>query len=663
MKDFHVKQKPVSSLVSMGGGAFGLFNKSSGGAVTYVDDVFSTHVYEGTGNSRSITNDIDLSTEGGMVWIKERSSTDSHSLFDTERGATKYIKTDTADSQYTSSSALSAFNTNGFSIAGADGATNASGADYVSWSFRKSPGFFDVVKWDGNGTAGRTVSHNLGSVPGMIIIKSDSTSTYWIVYHRSLGQGQYMLLNNSDSKSSYDSGNNNSRYFNNTAPTSTEFTLSDDGWVNGSGRSYVAYIFAHDEQTFGTDGDEAIIKCGSYTGTGGGTPNLVDLGFEPQWLMVKRADAADNWSMHDMMRGMAATGTQRLKADSDVAESAWGQPFAPPAPTGFIPTANNGEVNSSGGTYIYMAIRRPNKPITDATKLFAIDTYGAQAPSPPTYTSGFPVDFAITRWNINVASNDQAVALRLMDEKMLKANTTGVQIDETAFVFDYMDGFSSSTGTASHSYAWMFRRAPGFFDVATYTGNGSNRTISHNLDAVPQMMIIKRRTNNGESWAVYSATLPASNRLRWNQTGSKSEISSYFNSTAPTSSVFSVGTDTATNANGDDYVAMLFGSLDGISKVGSYTGTNAPQNIDCGFSSGARFVMIKRTDATGDWYLYDSTRGIVSGDDPYLIINSDAAQVTNTDYIDPYSGGFAIAHSAGADLNADGGDFVYLAIA
>jgi hypothetical protein len=76
------------------------------------------------------------------------------------------------------------------------------------------------------------------------------------------------------------------------------------------------------------------------------------------------------------------------------------------------------------------------------------------------------------------------------------------------------------------------------------------------------------------------------------------------------------------------YIAYLFATLAGVSKVGSYTGTGADLNVDCGFSAGARFILIKRTDSTGDWYVYDSLRGIVAGNDPYLLLNSTAAEVT-----------------------------------
>jgi hypothetical protein len=130
-----------------------------------------------------------------------------------------------------------------------------------------------------------------------------------------------------------------------------------------------------------------------------------------------------------------------------------------------------------------------------------------------------------------------------------------------------------------------------------------------------------------------------------------------------TSTTFSIDNGAATNASGGTYIAYLFATLAGISKVGSYTGTGTTLQVNCGFSAGARFVMIKRTDTTGDWYVWDSARGIIAGNDPYLLLNSTAAEVTNTDYIDPLASGFEISSTAPAAINASDGNFIFLAIA
>jgi hypothetical protein len=178
-------------------------------------------------------------------------------------------------------------------------------------------------------------------------------------------------------------------------------------------------------------------------------------------------------------------------------------------------------------------------------------------------------------------------------------------------------------------------------------------------------MIAKNRSNTAGNipWVTYDAANGATKYARLESENAVATYSGIWNDTAPTNQVFSVGSDGYINGSSDLYIIYLFASVAGISKVGSYTGTGSDLNVDCGFSAGARFILIKRTDSSGGWYVYDSLRGIVAGNDPYLLLNSTAAQVTNTDYIDPLSSGFTVTSSAPAGLNASSGTYIFLAIA
>ena len=201
--------------------------------------------------------------------------------------------------------------------------------------------------------------------------------------------------------------------------------------------------------------------------------------------------------------------------------------------------------------------------------------------------------------------------------------------------------------------------------MVAYTGTSSARTIPHNLGVVPEFIIVKNRDSN-DNWICYhsgNTAAPATEVIKLNETDGTSDYDAAWNDTSPTSSVFTVGSYSATNNTGQDLIAYLFATLAGVSKVGSYTGTGSNVNVDCGFSAGARFILIKRSDSTGDWYVWDSERGIVAGNDPYLLLNSTAAEVTSTDYIDPLSSGFTVTSSAPAALNASGGNYIFLAIA
>ena len=179
------------------------------------------------------------------------------------------------------------------------------------------------------------------------------------------------------------------------------------------------------------------------------------------------------------------------------------------------------------------------------------------------------------------------------------------------------------------------------------------------------MMWVKSRTSGGADWNVYTSTTGNGHFLKLNETDASTATSSshsQWNFTTPTSSVFSLGASSQTNYSGHNYIAYLFATVAGVSKVGSYTGNGSTQNIDCGFSSGARFVLIKKTNCSGGWIVFDSVRGIVSGNDPYLFLNNTNAEGSGYDLLDPYSAGFNIA-SGDATINASGDNYIFYAIA
>ena len=281
------------------------------------------------------------------------------------------------------------------------------------------------------------------------------------------------------------------------------------------------------------------------------------------------------------------------------------------------------------------------------------------------WTPGFAPDALWT--TKHTVSNSNGIASRLVGgANVLVTNSSGAELTGTKYFF-----FDLPTGTVKQTYQqsdtddglnFAFKRAPGFFDVVAYDGTGSATTINHNLGVAPRMIIVKNRGAT-ESWSVYSEDHGNTKNLWLNDNSGGITSTARWNSTSPTDSVFSVGTDSGTNGSGAEYVAYLFGNVTGISKVGSYTGTGSNIDVNCGFTAGARFVMVKRYGGTGDWYVWDTERGIVSGDDPYILFNSNAAQDTNDDYIDPLDAGFTVTSSAPAALNTSGGTYLFLAIA
>jgi len=618
------------------------------GPFFYVDDVFSTYLWTGDSGTQSISNGIDLDGEGGLVWIKGRTAAYDNGLYDTERGATKEIYSNKNDSEQTNSDTVTSFNSDGFSI-GADSLVNTNLEDYVSWSFRKQAGFFDVVTYN-TVDAGwsNTFNHNLGSTPACIIFKRTNFSADWCVYHKDLTTGKFLRLNSTIAE--------NTEGFTVTAnSTSVTFSGTADAKVNGSNSYYVAYLFAHDDQRFGDTADQSIIKCGSYT-TDANEDATINLGWEPQWLLVKRTDSstAGDWRVIDSMRGWEAGGDAAyVEANTSDAEAQTGDGRYYLTSTGF--KQDNFGANRD---YIYIAIRRPMKTPESGTEVFAIDSLGSTGDGDePGFRSSFPVDMAL-RADTSVASNE--ITSRLTQGKWLYTDQTAAEATASLAQFDYQNGWLAYSSTASNYYSWMFKRAPGFFDVVAYTGDGTAHAETHNLGVVPELLIVKDRSGV-RNWFVWVNGFGSTDYLELNLTSQKQTGANIWNSTVPTDTQFSVGG--VNNTSGNNFIAYLFATLAGISKVGSYTGTGSNVDVDCGFTAGARFILIKRTDSTGDWYVYDSLRGITSGNDPYLLLNSTAAEVTGTDYIDPLSSGFTVTSSAPAGLNASGGEYIFLAIA
>jgi len=654
----------------------------------YVDDVFSTFLYEGNGTSQTITSGIDLDGKGGLVWTKARENTSGgatgHALIDTERGKTKWLSAEGTSAEQTNANLITAFNSNGHTVgSGGPYWTNDNGYDYVSWTFRKQPGFFDIVTYTGTGntTGGspqwREISHNLGTAPGMIIVKNTTGTgiNNWFMWHRSVPDDSIYAASTGFLNTTSDFGGY-SGFQTNANQTATHFSLrqNSSGQTNDSGDTYVAYLFAHDAQDFGTDEDEAIIKCGSYTGNGSSSGVTVDLGFEPQWLFVKMSSHSGYYSpLVDSMRGFIVGGNDAT-VWPNVADAEYsGANYLDPTSTGFIATDTN-NTNLSGKSYIYVAIRRPHKPASEfaATDLFSLGMGLNASAGEKVYSSTFPVDFVLSKKPSGTSDWYVRDRLRPFDNYLNPNDPRAASSNTYENELDHMDGvYTTSASNTTTWMSWLWKRAPGFFDVVAYTGSGSGSTVvKHNLGVVPEMVWRKRR-DASQQYYIWASALSGAGTAQANgnfYTSSQGFSNGQYyagdtqfdNVTPPTATEFTQG---ALKTSSAQYMIYLFASVAGISKIGTYTGTGSDLNVDCGFSAGARFVLIKRIDATGDWYVYDSVRGIVAGNDPYIFVNSNAGGVTNTDYIDPLSSGFTITSSAPAALNASSGEYLFLAIA
>jgi hypothetical protein len=597
-------------------------------------------------------------TKGYLLWFKTRSTTKDNKVYDSARGVNKTLVTNTTDPQVTQTFPISV-STTGFTIPD-EYDINTLNDTLVAWTFRKQPKFFDVQVFNGDPSSFVTVNHNLGAVPGFIVYKriSGTPSTNpWYAWHRTFNANDIISLNTINAKQSGVGAID--------AITSTSTTFYDSS--GSTSNQYVAYFFAHNAGGFGLTGTDNVISCDTFTTDGSGNAT-VDLGYEPQWVLYKGSSFSSNWVISDTMRGFNVSDQKRLFPNTSGGED----------------NASNLKIKSTGFsfstsgplTYIYIAIRRgPMKVPTVGTSVFSPITYAGANGAEQNISAGFPVDMDIIKIR-NDNSRNPLNHARLMGGVFLSTNATGAEQSYSDNIVSFNNaqnviglpvtggGTNEINGASTSNYiGWAMRRAPSFMDVVCYTGTGaSTLAVTHNLQVVPELIILKYRQGTSYAWKVTAAGLTNPNQyyLNLNSVDAETNYTSDFiyNRTATT---FTVNSDLA--QSGWNWVVYLFATCAGVSKVGSYTGNGTTQTIDCGLTAGARFVLIKRTDASGGWYVYDTARGMTVLTDPYLFLNNTDAEAATLGSVTTVSTGFALNSTILAAINVSGGTYIFLAIA
>ncbi len=318
-------------------------------------EYFETTTY--AGGTTAITS-LDFSPD--WVWAKKRTGAENHGIFDSVRGVYQTINSNTTAAESTRSGALTSFDSNGWSMGGADGIISASGNDYVAWSWRASDSSpvsntdgsitstvsanttsgFSIVSYTGTGS-NATIGHGLGQAPDMIIVKRRDSGDGWKVYNSPRGATKYLQLNTTDAEGTLSS------QWNDTEPTSSVFSVGTAGDINGSGRTYIAYCISN---------KKGFSKVGSYTGNGSSDGTFVYTGFKPAFLIRKRTDSAVAWYLHDNKRdGYNVTQKWFSPNDSDAESTTQVELRVDFLSNGFKMRDPNGAANASGGSYIYMA--------------------------------------------------------------------------------------------------------------------------------------------------------------------------------------------------------------------------------------------------------------------------------------------------------------------
>ena len=349
--NFNFGQRPFAYTPPSGFVALNTFNLPSS-TIPAGNKYMDATTYTGNGSTQSIVNSGSMQPD--WVWVKSRSNAYGNYVNDSVRGASQYLETNTTGAEGTAANSVTSFNSNGFSV-GSNLVYNFSGYTYVGWQWKgggtavtntagsststvsaNTTSGFSVVTYTGTG-ANATVGHGLNVLPSMVIAKNRSGTGDWAVWHTSLGDNILRLNTTGASTSSTPNG-----VFNVASFTSSVFAVGN-GTVNVSASTYVAYCFA---QIAG------FSSFGSYTGNGSTDGPFIYTGFRPRFVMTKRTDSTNDWTIHDTARDPTNTTTQELYPNSSSAE------FGPRnwdiLSNGFkLRTATGSDPNVNGGTYIY----------------------------------------------------------------------------------------------------------------------------------------------------------------------------------------------------------------------------------------------------------------------------------------------------------------------
>jgi len=319
------------------------------------NDYFNTKLYTGTGSSNAITG---VGFQPDFCWVKQRSGTENHFLNNAIQGSTKVLQSDTNAAEQTSSNGMTAFGTDGFTV-NTDTGFNGNGSTYVSWNWKangagsantdgsinttatsaNTTSGFSISKYTGTGS-NATVGHGLGAVPKVVLVKGIGHTSQWYMYHIGTDANGVMLLDGTAAKTT------DTVSWQNTTPTSSVFSIGNDGGTNGSGNTYIAYCFA--EKT-------GFSKFGSYTGNGNADGPFVYTGFKPSYINLKRTDNTGHWIMKDWQTPGYNQNDYYLWSDTTDAETSASSLGIDFLSNGFKLRGTAGNSNGSGGTFIYMA--------------------------------------------------------------------------------------------------------------------------------------------------------------------------------------------------------------------------------------------------------------------------------------------------------------------
>ena len=681
-------------------------------------DYFNTLTYAGNSGTQSVTG---CGFQPDLVYVKNRTQGASYGLFDVVRGVSLVLQSDTttAEQNY-GSNGVTSFDSDGFTVVDSGGyGVNQSGSNFVAWCWKaggtassntdgtitasvsaNQTSGFSIATYTGTGS-NASFGHGLGATPTFCIVKNRDTTQSWWVWHKDFG-------NNDDANNSMiELNGSGTKYASDDVfrgLTSTVVKIGTDTGSNASGDDYVAYTW--------TDKD-GVTKTGSYTGNGSDPGDIsVSCGFKPAMVIVK-GDASASWQIIDSERGEDTA----LFPDSSSAENSRSDRKILLTQSGFIVQGNDGNINSNNVTYYFIAFAEnysadtdykelntknlPAPDLADGSAHFNTVAYTGNGSTQSITGVGFQPDWTWIKIRSQAGDHVLQDAVRGTFRYLLSNST---QAENTSSTLDFFrsfdsDGFSvaytatnganyNETNLNSATYvAWNWKAggstssntagqvtstvsanpSAGFsvvtFTGATYTGvyADDTRTVGHGLGVAPSFYVVKS-TSASSAWVAYHSALGNGKYIELDSNGGQTTNSRIWENTSPTSTVFTMGSFWPSNiVDGEDLVAYCFAEVEGYSKVGSYTGNGSTDGpiVYCGFRPA--WVLTKRTDSTGEWYITDTTRSAYNLELATLFPNLNNAETTDGG-LDFLSNGFKLRNVDGSD-NASGGSYIFIAFA
>jgi hypothetical protein len=664
---------------------------TNGFHLTFQDDVvsegFNTVTYRGTGADQSISG---LGFEPDFVWLKGRNYAEHHHLYDTIRGATEVLYSNRTVAESSDTLGLTSFNPDGFSI-GSRHEINNSGYTFVGWAWdageNNAPTGHSSVTYTGNG--GTQSIKGFGFSPDLVWVKNRSNVESHNLFDSVRGSsGNYKTLQTNTTGAEITPGVTML-----STLDSDGFTLGTNGGVNQSGDSFVAWGWdaGNGSPVSNTDGSiTSTVKANpatgfsvvSYTGTGANATVGHGLSSAPSIVILKNRSIVSSFLVRSS--DLAANQTLLLENTTTPIGTDYWQNTQPTSSV--FSVSSNSEANGSGNNLVAYCF-------SEVAGYSSFGSYTGTGSS-VTVNCGFRPGFIMIKatnlvegWAIIDGSRDTLNPRN----KVLKPNSTNAEASGSQFNTDFtdtgfvMNGTDGVVNVSGGTYIYMafkgsyadyvsdyntdgtidsrVKANPDYgFSIVSYTGTFAAATVGHGLSSAPELIIVKNRST-ATNWWVGSDALGGWNKyLGLNLTSAVGTVTSIWNGTAPTSTVFSVANDGGSNGSGNSIVAYCFNSVAGYSSFGSYSGTGAAGNaVTTGFKPA--FVMIRRTDLADSWALFDSTRDSVNPIDKLLYAErSDAEGVNTFAAIDFTDTGFTV-NGTGSTVNNSGGTYIYMAFA